>query len=111
MRPMRAGAMRRCLGNLVENGARHGGRVRLALRRHEDVLAFDVEDAGKGIPSQRRERLLQPFERGQESADDDTRLGLGLAIARDIARLHGGELHLGESEDLGGLRATVTLPL
>lgn len=110
-RPMRAGAMRRCLGNLVENGARHGGRVRLALRRHEDALAFDVEDAGKGIPGERRERLLQPFERGQENADDDTRLGLGLAIARDIARLHGGELHLGESEDLGGLRATVTLPL
>lgn len=110
-RPMRAGAMRRCLGNLVENGARHGGRVRLALRRHEEALAFDVEDAGAGILCQRRERLLQPFERGPESADDDTRLGLGLAIARDIARLHGGELHLDESEDLGGLRATVTLPL
>lgn len=108
---MRTGAIRRCLGNLVENGARHGGRVRLSLRCQESSIAFDVEDAGTGIPDQRRERLLQPFERGPEGAEGDTRLGLGLAIARDVARLHGGELHLGDSEDLGGLKATVTIPL
>lgn len=111
--PVRAGAMRRCLGNLIENGARHGGEVRLAVALSGKNVAFAIEDAGVGIPETRREEMLEPFRRldDQKSMGGGKGLGLGLAIARNIARLHGGELTLGSGAELQGLRAVVTIPV
>lgn len=111
--PLRPGAMRRCLGNLVENGVRHATRVRITARRDGSQLVFLVEDSGPGIAEEAREKMLLPFSRQELGPEAVGRLGLGLglAIASDIARLHDGELQLGESEDLGGLAATVTMPV
>ena len=105
-------ALKRCVVNLVENAAKYGNEVRLAARRTEDDLEIVVEDDGPGIPPERRQEAFKPFRR----LDADGRnlesggVGLGLAIARDIARGHGGDVRLGDSP-LGGLKATVRIPL
>ncbi len=112
-------ALKRCIVNLVDNAMKYGGRVRLAALRADDDLVITVEDDGPGIPSARRQEAFKPFRR----LDADGRnlesggVGLGLAIARDIARGHGDDVadhsavvKLGDS-DLGGLKATVRIPI
>ena len=74
-------------------------------------LVYVVEDDGPGIPEADRARALQPFTR-LDAARPQTAgasVGLGLSIAMDVARSHGGSLELGESTELGGLRATLRL--
>ena len=110
--PLRAGAVARALHNLVGNAARHGSRVLLSVRLSDKWLAFVVEDDGPGIPEADRARALQPFIR-LDAARPQTEggsVGLGLSIAMDVARSHGGSLDLGTSPQLGGLRATLRLP-
>ncbi len=112
--PMRAMAVRRALTNLVDNAARHGNRVLLTVRLSARSLAFVVEDDGPGIPAADRARALQPFARldaARPQTDGGGSVGLGLSIALDVARSHGGSLELGDSAELGGLRATFRLPL
>jgi two-component system osmolarity sensor histidine kinase EnvZ len=102
---LRPDAIRRAITNLVDNARRHAGRVVLSsLAAGKSVLVM-VDDDGPGIPAERRESVFRPFETG---ADGGT--GLGLTIARDIVRAHGGDITLEESP-LGGLRARVRLPL
>ncbi len=104
-------ALRRALTNLVMNAAAHGDRVALAARRSAfGGLEIEVDDNGPGIAPDRYEEAFRPFSRLDDSRNPNTKgVGLGLAIARDVARSHGGELALSESP-LGGLRATVRLP-
>jgi two-component system osmolarity sensor histidine kinase EnvZ len=111
--PLRPGAVTRALANLVGNAARHGSRVLLTVRLSEKWLAFVVEDDGPGIPEADRARAVQPFTRLDEARRQDDgggSVGLGLSIAMDVARSHGGSLELGESAELGGLRATLRMP-
>lgn len=110
--PMRAGAVARALENLVGNAARYGRRLRLTTRLTPRLLAFVVEDDGPGIAEADRARAVQPFSRldAARNLDAGGSVGLGLTIALDIARSHGGGLDLGESAELGGLRATLRLP-
>jgi two-component system, OmpR family, osmolarity sensor histidine kinase EnvZ len=110
--PMRPGAVTRAVQNLVDNAARHGERARLTVRLTAKQLAFIVEDDGPGIPEPDRARALQPFTRLEKARpqQDGGNVGLGLSIALDVARSHGGSLELGESTELGGLRATLRLP-
>ena len=109
---LRAGAMRRCLTNLVQNAVRHGTRARLSVRRSKRWLVFVVEDDGPGIPEAMLKEVVRPFRRlgGEGDSLSPRRMGLGLAIAREVARLHGGDLHFSRSSDLGGLRASVAIP-
>ncbi len=109
---MRRRALKRCLTNLVDNAATYGNEVALSLRLTRKVLEFAVEDDGPGIPPDKREEVLKPFTRLDESRNQNVApgVGLGLSIAQDIARTHGGTLQLDESPRLGGLRATVVLP-
>ena len=110
--PLRAGAVTRAVQNLVTNAAQHGKHVTLTVRLTSKWLTYVVEDDGPGIPEPDRPRALQPFTRLDE-ARGQTRggsVGLGLSIAMDVARSHGGGLDLASSPELGGLRATMRLP-
>ena len=105
-------AFRRALTNLAGNAADHGGRVRLSLRRagDGDGVEIAVEDDGPGIPEAQHEDAFRPFSRLDDARNQNTKgVGLGLAIARDVARSHGGDITLGAS-DLGGLKAVIRLP-
>jgi len=107
---IRPNAMKRCLTNLVGNARRHGRHVWLSaspLENHVDIL---VDDDGPGVPPHQREAVFRPFFRLDPSRNPATGgVGLGLTIARDVARGHGGDLLL-ESSPQGGLRARVHLP-
>ena len=109
--PMRPQAVTRALENLVGNALRYGDRADLSVAMGSNWLRFTVEDDGPGIPEDRRQDAVQPFMR-LDSARNPNRgggVGLGLSIAADIARSHGGELRLGRSERLGGLQADLML--
>jgi signal transduction histidine kinase len=107
----RSQAVRRCLGNLVDNARRYGaGTVDLTVRDETEQVEFIIEDRGPGIPESERERVFEPYVRLETSRARHTGgTGLGLAIARAIARGHGGEVAL-ESREGGGLRAILKFP-
>ena len=109
---LREVAVRRALHNLLDNAARHGTRVLATLRIGRGWAEFAVEDDGPGIPEADRERAFRPFTRLDESRNQDKGggVGLGLAIAQDIALAHGGALTLEDGSRLGGLRAVLRLP-
>lgn len=111
--PVRADALRRCLGNLLDNARRHARRIAVAIseaprqeggRTAGRWVMITVDDDGPGIPEVSREDAFKPFTSFSAGGT-----GLGLAIARDIARAHGGDIAL-EGSPLGGLRARVRLP-
>lgn len=109
---LRPTALRRALENLVSNAVRYGGAARVSAEILPGGISLIVEDGGLGIPADQRENVLKPFVRLDAARNQDKGMGvgLGLAIAADIARQHGGSLVLGESRDLGGLRAEITIP-
>ncbi|WP_439497720.1 ATP-binding protein [Bosea sp. (in: a-proteobacteria)] len=108
---IRPDAIRRLLTNLVSNAARYGDRIAISATHDARYLIVMVDDDGPGIPPALREDVFRPFFRLDEARNVDSGgTGLGLAIARDIARAHGGDIMLGDSP-LGGLRATVRLPV
>ena len=110
---MRPHAFKRCLANLVSNAARFANAIAISGRRDHRWLTITVDDDGPGIPIKLREEVLKPFLRLRRCAQSERgrrRDRLGLAIARDIARSHGGDITLGDSP-LGGLRATVRIPV
>ena len=108
LRPM---AFKRALNNLADNAATHGEHVRLSARAlPSGGLEIAVEDDGPGIPEDMHEEAFLPFSRLDVSRNQNSKgVGLGLAIARDVARGHGGDITLARS-DLGGLRALIRLP-
>ena len=112
--PLRPNAFKRCITNLVDNALRYaadGGPVAVSARRHNEVVEIAIDDEGPGIPADRREDAFKPFYRLDPSRNPETPgVGLGLTIARDIARGHGGDLIL-EDGPHGGLRALVRVPV
>lgn len=109
---MREMAVTRAIQNLTNNAGRYGTRLTLSVRTGERSVSFVVEDDGPGIAPELRSAALRPFSRLDASRNQNLGggFGLGLAIALDVARSHGGSLVLDKSQDLGGLRASLTLP-
>lgn len=110
--PLRPEALGRALGNLVANAQRYGSRVRVSVHRRPGWVTLTVEDDGPSIPAEAREEAKKPFARldAARNQDHGSGVGLGLAIAADAARQHGGTLELGDSAELGGLRAEIAIP-
>jgi two-component system osmolarity sensor histidine kinase EnvZ len=108
---VRPNAIKRALANLVMNAAMHGRKVAVAARaRPSGGVEILVDDDGPGIPPESYEEAFRPFSRLDAARNQNVKgVGLGLAIARDVARGHGGDVTLDKSP-LGGLRAVVRLP-
>jgi two-component system osmolarity sensor histidine kinase EnvZ len=106
----RAG-LRRVLANLIDNALKHGAHVAVTLSQDDRLVEIAVEDDGPGIPEERRDESFRPFHRLDQGRNlQSGGSGLGLSIARDIARAHGGDIVLDDSI-MGGLKATVRLPV
>lgn len=109
--PVRPNAMKRCFTNVIENAARYGKHVRVAAGMRGDSIEIVVDDDGPGIPPEKREEVFRPFFRIDSSRNPKTGgVGLGLTIARDILRGHGGDITLDTSPE-GGLRARMRVPI
>ena len=108
---IRPNAIRRCITNLVVNAVTHATAVEIGASRRGTLVEITVDDDGPGIPEEEREAVFKPFYRLDPSRNPGTGgTGLGLSIARDLARGSGGEVTL-EDSPLGGLRATIKLPV
>lgn len=108
LRPL---AIRRAVENLINNAVRYGDMAEVSVRMSEKSLRIRVEDNGPGIAPDLREEAMKPFARLEPARNQNrgSGVGLGLSIATDIARAHGGVLRLGESAELGGLRADIVV--
>jgi two-component system osmolarity sensor histidine kinase EnvZ len=109
--PLRPNAFRRCLNNLIGNATRYARHVVVDAGRRGRSIEIIIDDDGPGIPEARRDDVFKPFFRMEGSRNPGTGgVGLGMTIARDVARGHGGEIVLGDSP-MGGLRVRLRLPL
>jgi two-component system osmolarity sensor histidine kinase EnvZ len=109
--PLRREPMRRCLSNLIANAQRYGEHVSVRAGPRDKVIEITIDDDGPGIPPDKRREVFRPFFRLEQSRNPETGgVGLGLTIARDVARNHGGDIVL-EDAPGGGLRAQITLPV
>ena len=108
---LRETAIRRAVDNLISNAVRYGTRAEVSVSLSEKSLRIRVEDDGPGIPESQRPEARKPFVRLDAARNQDrgAGVGLGLAIATDVARAHGGVLRLGESTRLGGLCADIVI--
>jgi signal transduction histidine kinase len=103
-------ALKRCIGNLLDNALRYGGSAEVSVRDSDKGVTLSVADQGPGIPEGAMGKVFEPFFRLEASrARRSGGTGLGLGIARNIARAHGGDLVL-KHRPGGGLIAELRLP-
>jgi len=109
--PVKPDSLRRSLTNLIANAQRHGQHVAVRAGRREKAVEITIDDDGPGIPADKREAVFRPFFRLDEARSPDAGgTGLGLTIARDVVRGHGGDVLLQDAPG-GGLRVRLRLPL
>lgn len=108
---VRATLIRRALRNLVDNAIKYGQRASISVDKTADCLTINIDDQGPGLPNEQIDAMFEPFTREEKSRNRGTGgSGLGLTLARAIAREHGGDVKL-ENRDEGGLRASLILPM
>ena len=108
---IRPNSIKRCLTNLIDNSLSYGEKVEVSSTRTKDNLLIVVDDDGPGIKESEYHNVMKPFYRIDKSrGQNKSGVGLGLSIANDIIRAHGGNISLDKSP-LNGLRVKVSLPL
>ena len=108
---MRLNSFKRCLMNLIDNGLSYGKKVEILTKKTLSNVIILVDDDGPGIPEKEYKNVMKPFYRIDKSrGQNKAGVGLGLSIANDIIRSHGGNISL-EKSPLNGLRVRVSLPL
>ena len=108
---LRINAIKRCLINLIDNGLAYGKKVEIITEKTNSDIIICVDDNGPGIPESEYKNVMKPFYRIDKSrGQNKSGVGLGLSIANDIIRSHGGTIML-EKSLLGGLRVKISLPL
>ena len=108
---IRPNSIKRCLSNLIDNGLSYGGMVSISSNKIENNLSITVDDDGPGIEKKEYQNVMKPFYRIDKSrGQNKSGVGLGLSIANDIIRSHGGSISLDKSP-LNGLRVMISLPL
>ena len=107
----RKNLIKRCINNLIENSIKYGDKIKIELTKKNNNIFVKIEDNGPGIPEQEHENVFKPFykiDRGR--ADSKSSVGLGLSIASDIIRSHGGNIKL-EKSPIKGLCVKIFLPV
>ena len=108
---IRPNSIKRCLANLMDNSFAYGKKVEIVVNKIANNLIIFVDDDGPGISEQEYQNVIKPFYRIDKSrGQNKSGVGLGLSIANDIIRSHGGNLSLDKSP-LSGLRVKISLPL
>ena len=103
-------ALKRCVANLIQNAVTYGHRAHIGITATDREVILTVRDEGPGIPADRLDAVFRPFTRIESSRNRSTGgLGLGLTIARNVARSSGGDVHLA-NDPVGGLRTELRLP-
>ncbi len=107
----RKNLIKRCINNLLDNAIKYGDKINVELRKSSNNLFIKIEDNGPGIPEQEYENVFKPFYKIDKGrADSKSSVGLGLSIASDIVRSHGGNIKL-EKSSLSGLGVKIFLPI
>ena len=108
---IRPNSIRRCLTNLMDNGLSYGKKVEIFAKKTLNSIIICVDDDGPGIPEKEYQNVIKPFYRIDKSrGQNKSGVGLGLSIANDIIRSHGGIISLNNSPSRG-LRVKISLPL
>ena len=103
--------IKRCLNNLIDNATNFGNKIKIQQQKISKNILIFVEDNGPGIPESEYDNAFKPFYKIDKSRNQNkSSVGLGLSIASDIIRSHGGNIELGKSE-LGGLKIKIVLPV
>ena len=108
---IRPNSIKRCLTNLIDNGLSYGKKVEIFWNKTKKNILILVDDDGPGINENEYQNVMKPFYRIDKSrGQNKSGVGLGLSIANDIIRSHGGVISL-EKSPLSGLRVKISLPL
>ncbi len=107
----RKNLIKRCINNLIDNAIKYGKKVNVELNKKNNNLFIKVEDDGPGIPENEYQNVFKPFYKiNKGRADSKSSVGLGLSIASDIIRSHGGNIKL-EKSKMNGLEVRIFLPV
>ena len=106
----RKNLIKRCINNLIDNALKYGNKVNIELSKKTTNIFIKIEDDGPGIPEKEYDNVFKPFYKIDKGrADSKSSVGLGLSIASDIIRSHGGNIKL-EKSKLNGLSVKIFLP-
>ena len=107
----RKNLIKRCLNNIIDNAIKYGDKVNIELNKNNANLFIKIEDNGSGIPEDEYENVFKPFYKiSKGRADYKSSVGLGLSIASDIIKSHGGNIKL-EKSSMKGLGVKIFLPV
>ena len=108
---LRINSIKRCLMNLIDNGLSYGNKIEVLTKKTKNNIVILIDDDGPGIPESEYQNVMKPFYRIDKSrGQNKSGVGLGLSIANDIVRAHGGLISF-EKSSLNGLRVKISLPL